>query len=60
MPIYEYECPKCGERFEQRRSIADCDSQAECPKCGAVEARRVLSVFALGSSGTACAPSSPT
>ncbi len=65
MPIYEYQCPQCGEKFELRRSIADSDSDTECPKCGATEARRVLSLFATGSSGTgssgmACAPSSPT
>lgn len=60
MPIYEYKCPQCGEKFELRRSIADSDSDTKCPRCGSVEARRVLSLFATGSSGTACAPSSPT
>ncbi|MGB2800319.1 MAG: zinc ribbon domain-containing protein [Dehalococcoidia bacterium] len=60
MPIYEYECAKCGERFELRRSIADSDSDTKCPKCSAENTRRVLSVFATGSSSTACAPSSPT
>lgn len=62
MPIYEYECPECGERFELRRSIADSDSETECPKCGAKEARRVLSLFAMGGgpSGAACSPSAPT
>ena len=60
MPIYEYECTKCGERFELRRSIADSDSEVKCPKCGAEEPRRVFSVFATGSSSGTCAPSSPT
>ncbi|MFC1933708.1 zinc ribbon domain-containing protein [Chloroflexota bacterium] len=60
MPIYEYECEKCGERFELRRSIADKDSDISCPKCEAKEPRRVFSVFAMGSSSGACAPSSPT
>jgi len=35
MPIYEYECPKCGGRFELRRGLADNDSEIRCPKCGA-------------------------
>ena len=60
MPIYEYECIKCGERFELRRSIADCDSEVRCPKCGTKYPRRVLSVFAMSSSGETCAPSSST
>ena len=62
MPIYEYECIKCGERFELRRSIADSDSDSEirCPKCGAENSRRVFSVFAMSSSSETCAPSSST
>jgi len=60
MPIYEYECTKCDERFELRRSIADSDSEIRCPKCGAEKPRRVLSVFAMSSSSGACAPSSST
>ena len=60
MPIYEYECEKCGERFELRRGMADGDSDVNCLKCGAKKPRRVFSVFATGSSSVACAPSSPT
>jgi len=36
VPIYEYECVKCGLRFELRRSISDSDSEIKCPKCGAL------------------------
>jgi putative FmdB family regulatory protein len=60
MPIYEYECLKCGEKFELRRSITDKDSEIKCPKCGVPNPRRVLSMFSTGSSGGACVPSSPT
>jgi len=60
MPIYEYECPSCGERFELRRSINDSDSEIRCPECGAENPRRVFSVFATTSSSGACAPSNPT
>ena len=60
MPIYEYECRKCGEKFEAIRSIADNDSEINCPKCEAKNPRRVCSVFAPVSSGGACAPSRPT
>jgi len=60
MPIYEYQCTNCGYRFELRRSLADSDSEIKCPKCGAEHPPRVFSVFAMGSSGGTCAPSSPT
>jgi len=60
VPIYEYECERCGERFELRRSITDSDSEIKCPKCGAEHLRRIFSLFTMGSSGRVCSPSSPT
>jgi len=60
MPIYEYECKSCGEKFEAFRSINDADSEVKCPKCDTKNSERVFSVFSTGSSGIACAPSSPT
>jgi putative FmdB family regulatory protein len=57
MPIYEYICEECNERFDQLRAIPDRDT-AECPKCGA-RATRQLSIFGFGSSGSGgggCAP----
>ena len=32
MPTYEYECRKCGHRFELFHSIKD-DSPKRCPRC---------------------------
>ncbi|HEY49142.1 MAG TPA: zinc ribbon domain-containing protein [Dehalococcoidia bacterium] len=65
MPIYEYECKSCGEKFELRRGMNDSDDEIRCPACGARGPRRVFSVFGLaspesgvGSSSGACAPSS--
>ena len=40
MPIYEYECGRCRNRFELRRGFND-DSIAACPKC-ASEAQRLF------------------
>lgn len=60
MPIYEYECMKCGQKFELRRSRADSDRDTQCPRCGAGDSKRVFSVFATGSSSVACTPGSPT
>jgi len=43
MPLYDYECPRCGERFEETRSLKE-RATAPCPKCGAT-AKKVLSGF---------------
>ncbi len=40
MPIYEYECLVCKERFERRQSIHD-EPIKECFKCGG-KARKVI------------------
>ncbi len=53
MPLYEYECTKCGHRFEHLAKNSsekpDC-----CPKCGAKKPERRLSSFSAstGSGGT--------
>jgi len=60
MPIYEYECLSCGERFDVCRSMSDRDSEIKCPKCGTENLRRIFSLFTTGSSKHSCAPSSPT
>ncbi len=33
MPIYEYECEKCGNRFEEIQKFSDPPVET-CPKCG--------------------------
>lgn len=33
VPIYEYACTACGERFEAKQSFDDLPLE-ECPKCG--------------------------
>ena len=60
MPIYEYKCLVCGEKFEMHLSLYDNDIKLKCPKCGAEKPRRVLSVFSTNSPGTSCALGAPT
>jgi len=60
MPIYEYECPSCGERFELRRGMNDSDSEIKCPRCEAENQHRVFSMFSATSSGSSCAPGGST
>lgn len=45
MPIYEFECGECDERFEE---LSPAGTQtATCPSCGAAGAERRLSSFGL-------------
>jgi putative FmdB family regulatory protein len=43
MPIYEYECNECGNRFE--RFVRSTDDEIACEKCGSTELQRLLSAF---------------
>jgi len=39
MPIYEYECRKCGP-FLKMRPVAECALPENCPACGAISLKR--------------------
>jgi putative FmdB family regulatory protein len=64
MPIYEYICEDCGERYDKfvRSSLAKVE--LKCPKCESPHAKKAISVFGtLGSnqssavsSAAACGP----
>lgn len=45
MPIYEYCCSSCKNKFEILRSMSESDKDASCPKCSG-SAKRALSRFA--------------
>jgi putative FmdB family regulatory protein len=36
MPLYNYECKKCGYKFELIKSLKEDVSQHDCPKCGEI------------------------
>ncbi|GIV15403.1 MAG: hypothetical protein KatS3mg022_0838 [Armatimonadota bacterium] len=44
MPIYEFRCKGCGQKFERRLSSADV-SGVTCPQCGSSEVSRLISLF---------------
>ena len=59
MPIYEYVCNQCGNRFEEFTWSSAAGDDIVCPKCGATDARKVMSAFGIGraaSGSTATAP----
>lgn len=54
MPLYEYECRKCGRLFDARRGIDEDDTGVECPTCGAGDPKRAFSTFSSTSSDGNC------
>jgi putative FmdB family regulatory protein len=51
MPLYEYQCRRCGKAFEMLRRIKDADNDLECPNCHSHKVERQLSTFAAGGCG---------
>ena len=49
MPIYEYICDDCGERYE--RIVMNGKTKITCPKCSSAKSTIQLSVFAAHSNG---------
>jgi putative FmdB family regulatory protein len=49
MPLYEYDCQGCGQRFE---ILVRDSTPPTCPSCGGTILERVLSLFAVNSEGT--------
>lgn len=50
MPLYEYECTKCGHRFEKIENVGASETK-KCPKCGA-KAERLLAAPAIQFKGS--------
>jgi putative FmdB family regulatory protein len=53
MPIYEYVCNQCANEFE---ALVRSDTVPECPACQSTELKKVLSVFATGTSAAELVP----
>ena len=51
MPIYEFECLSCSERFDRLQKLSDPDPDS-CPNCGATGVRRRLTAPAFRLSGS--------
>ncbi len=67
MPIFEFDCPSCGQPFEELVRNSEAAKDVTCPSCGSRKVKRKLSMFAAKVSGgsrsyssasaPACAPS---
>src|SRR6476659_6247727 len=51
MPIYEYECEACGNRFELIQKFSDPPVEI-CPKCGEPKVRKLMSSPAIQFKGS--------
>jgi putative FmdB family regulatory protein len=52
MPIYEYSCTKCGQRFEKLQKNAEAGTVL-CPNCGSAEVIKEISSFSSHGSTSA-------
>ena len=48
MPIYEYHCDECKDRFEKLVRSTTKVEEIECPACGSKKLRKALSCFGVG------------
>jgi putative FmdB family regulatory protein len=57
MPIYEFECEKCGETFDALLPVGG-EGKATCPKCKSKKVKKLLSSFfsktSSSGSGASC------
>ena len=52
MPLFEFQCRKCGHQFEELMSAAEATAKkVKCPACGSQRTEREFSAFATGSGG---------
>lgn len=65
MPMYEFDCPGCGQPFEELVRSSEAVKEVVCPSCGSHQVKRKLSLFASkvsggsaysGAGAAACAP----
>ena len=60
MPVYEYQCLECGEKFDKLVRSMSSSPEIECPKCGGRKVKKLLSVFGVQTSGSTSNFTCPT
>ena len=59
MPIYEYQCRKCGKIFEKIQKVNEGGNSLTCPYCGGKKPEKILSSFSSSKgteSSSSCGP----
>jgi putative FmdB family regulatory protein len=53
MPIYEYVCQDCGEKYEKFVRSSTAEVKLVCPTCGSERGEKAFSVFGAIGGGSA-------
>jgi len=59
MPIYEYICLKCNEKFSLLQNLYPAEKSSECPSCSSSEVKKVLSSFSCTAGSGSSSASMP-
>ncbi len=51
MPIYEFQCTKCENKFDELVRISVDLNAIVCPQCGTNSPRKLMSTFGFSSGG---------
>lgn len=46
MPVYDFVCKNCGERFSVEKSFTD-DNKEKCPSCHSKQVKKLISAPAV-------------
>ncbi len=67
MPLYEFRCDRCDQRFEELCENTEASNGVRCPGCRSRRVSRLLSTFAVsvqggrkGGSASACSTCTAT
>ncbi len=58
MPLYEYQCKSCENKFETLFSLKQLDDPVKFPYCGSEETDSLLSTFSASGGGSKTGSSS--
>ncbi len=51
MPIYEYVCQNCGQKYEKLVRSNSATPELKCPHCGSSQAKKAMSLFGTHAAG---------
>jgi len=49
VPVYEYICMKCNNRFSLLQSLYPESKDTQCPKCESTKVKKMISAFSCAS-----------
>ncbi len=52
MPLYEYQCEMCGQRFESYQRMSEVKEEQPCPACGSRAKKMGISLFNSAGAGS--------